>query len=286
MARVSVGLPVYNGERYVEASLQSVLTQTYTDLEVIVSDNGSTDATLEIVERVAGGDARVVLVRNETNRGAAWNYNEVFRRSSGEFFRWHAHDDLLDPCAIEALVDALDGDAGAVLAHTWTQFVDADGEPTELFRDDLQVTSSSAWRRLRSIVRRLTYCNAVFGLVRRDVLARTALIDSFPGSDVPLLYELALHGRFVVVPAPLFVRRPGNSLKSNRSARSLAAWFGPSQRGAKFPGFWRWWASVRAIARARLTVGERAAAMLCFHVTWPFEYVRWLRRRARRRALS
>ena len=74
------------------------------------------------------------------------------------------------------------------------------GDTTRVFEDDLHVTSPTVHRRLIEIVRRLTYCNAVFGLVRRDVLGRTALIASFPGSDVPLLYELAVSGRFRVVP--------------------------------------------------------------------------------------
>ena len=284
MPRVTIGMPVFNGERYVEASVRSVLDQTFADLELIISDNASTDRTVEIIEKVVDGDPRVSLLRNDVNRGAAWNYNRVFEQSTGEYFRWHAHDDLLEPELIGRLVVALDSDPGAVLAHSWTRFIDDDGATTRCFVDDLDVTSDRPAHRLASAVRRVGYCNAVFGLVRRNVLARTALIGSFPGSDVPLLYELAVLGRFAVVPEYLFVRRPGNSVKGNRSKRSVAQWFGPSGRGSRFPGFWLWWATVRAIVRSPSSIVERVRAIVEFHVVWPIDHLRRLRRRAKRRS--
>ncbi len=286
MPRVSIGLPVYNGERYIAESVRSVLAQSFDDFELIVSDNASTDATVDIVERVADGDLRVTIVRNEANRGAAWNYNHVFELSSGELFRWHAHDDLLAPGLIERLVAELDADESVVLAHSWTRFIDADGQPVQVFRDDLHVISPHPADRLREVVQRLTFCNAVFGLVRSDVLARTALIGEFPGSDVPLLYELAVLGKFAVVPEDLFLRRPGMSLKANRSNRALAAWFGPSARGTRLPSFWLWHGSVSAIGRSPYPVTERIWVALVFHRHWPVEYLRRLRRRARRRSRS
>ena len=202
----------------------------------------------------------------------------MFDLASGEFFRWHAHDDLLAPGLIELLVSELDADDSVVLAHSWTRFIDADGAPLEVFCDDLRATSVRPADRLREVVRRLTFCNAVFGLVRSDVLARTARIGEFPGSDVPLLYELAVLGRFAVLPEELFLRRPGNSLKTNRSNRALAAWFGPSARGARLPSFWLWLGSVRAIARSPYPVAERIWISLVFHRHWPIEYLRRRRR--------
>jgi glycosyltransferase involved in cell wall biosynthesis len=280
---VSIGLPVYNGERYLEQSIESVLSQTYRDLELIVSDNASTDATLAIVQRAAERDDRVVVLRNDVNQGAAHNYNLVFAHGRGEFFRWHAHDDLMEPELIERLVAELDADPGCVLAYSWTRFIDDEGSTTRVFEDNLRVTSPSVSRRLIEIVRRLTYCNAVFGLMRREVLGRTALIASFPGSDVPLLYELAVAGRFRVVPEPLFVRRPGQSLVANPSNRSMATWFGPDARGALVPGFWLWWATVGAIWRSSHRLLTRLGTLVTFNVVWPAVRVRrWARQRRSR----
>lgn len=282
--RVSVGLPVYNGERFIEQSVRSLLTQTFTDFELIISDNASTDSTIEIVERVCAGDPRVRIVCNPENRGAAWNYNRVFELSTGEYFRWHAHDDWCEPDHLARLVAALDSAPGASLAHTETRFVDDDNTTLWLFDDDLRVDSARPSDRLASIVQRLTYCNAVFGLMPRSVLERTALIAPFPRSDVSLLYELAYLGQFVVVPGHLFVARPGRSTQANPTNQMLSQWFSPSGRGARVPAFWLWWASVTAIWRADYSWMERCRATVVFHRFWPVEYARQARRRRRRLA--
>ncbi|HLR96223.1 MAG TPA: glycosyltransferase, partial [Jiangellaceae bacterium] len=75
--RVTIGLPVFNGERYLEAAIDSILAQDFQDFELLLADNASTDATLEICERAAARDPRVTVHRSEANRGAAWNYNRV-----------------------------------------------------------------------------------------------------------------------------------------------------------------------------------------------------------------
>ena len=289
MPVVSIGLPVYNGAVYLEQSIRSVLDQDFTDFELIIADNASTDRTIEIIERCAAEDARIRVMHSDENRGAAWNYNRVFEAATGELFRWHAHDDYFEPGLLTALVQALAADRDAVLAHSWTQFVsDDDTAPggvvvDRIFEDDLGVTSARPDARLASVVRRLTFCNAVFGLIRRDHLARTARIAAFPGSDVPLLYELALLGTFAVVPEPLYSRRPGNSIKSNPSTRLVAEWFDPKASRARFPGVRQWWAVVTAVWRADLSFVDRLRSTLAFHRVWPIEYLRRLRRRARRR---
>ena len=282
--RVTIGLPVFNGERFLEQSIRSVLDQTYRDFELVVADNASTDRTVEIVERFAASDSRVTLLRSAENRGAAWNYNRVLAHAGGELFRWHAHDDWFEPELIERLVAALDSHPDAVLAHSWTRFVDDSGDTTREFHDDLGVTADRSRDRLSSTIRNLTFCNAVFGLVRRDVLDRTARIASFPGSDVPLLYELAIRGKFVVVPELLYVRRPGSSIKANPSNRLVAQWFDPRAKGRRFPGARQGWATVRAIWRADGGIGDRIATTLVFAAVWPVTYLRKARRRGRRAA--
>jgi glycosyltransferase involved in cell wall biosynthesis len=282
MPRVSIGLPVFNGERFIEQSIRSVLQQTFTDLELVVADNASTDRTVEIVEGFAAHDPRVTLLRSDQNRGAAWNYNRVFDHSTGELFRWHAHDDWFEPQLIERLVDALDAAPDAVLAHSWTRFVDDDGVTTRAFHDDLGASGDRPHDRLAATIRRLTFCNAVFGLVRRDVLAETARIAAFPGSDVPLIYELAVRGKFAVVPELLYVRRPGASIKANPSKKQVAEWFDPRGRGRRFPGALQARATFGAIWRSDDDLGERVATTLTFVRVWPPTYLRKRHRRSRR----
>lgn len=279
--RVSIGFPIYNGAQGVERALRSLLEQTYQDFEIIISDNASTDRTVELIERTVAGDPRVLLLRNDVNRGAAWNFNRVFEVATGEFFRWQAHDDWCEPDYLQRSVEALDADPGAVLAHPWTKLVDDAGDTIGWYQNDLHVTSGDPSERLVEIVRRLDYCHPVFGLIRREILERTALIAPFPRSDVPLLYELAVLGRFAVIPEFLFCATPSGSLRANPDNRSLAQWFAPDARGTRVPVLWLWWSSVAAIWRSPHRVGDKLRAALAFHRVWPVEWARQVVRRRR-----
>lgn len=283
---VTIGLPVYNGERFIAQSVRSVLDQDFHNLELVISDNGSTDRSMSIVEEIVSGDPRVVILRNHENQGAAWNYNNTLDHARGKYFRWHADDDWFDPLLITKLVDALETQPQAVLAHSWTRFVNDDGETTREFEDNLGADSARPHQRLGSVVRRLTFCNPVFGLIRTDVLKSTARIASFPGSDATLLYELAIRGRFAVVPELLYNRRPGNSIKSNPSVQAVAEWFAPAGTGGRFPAWYHLNAAVKAIQSAPITTGDRVRCMATFARHWPVEYAKKLRRRSRRRRLG
>src|SRR5687768_11755331 len=111
---VSVGMPVFNGERFIEAALDSVLAQNYGDLEVVISDNASTDDTEEICRSYAAKDDRVRYFRNRINYGIAFNFNNVFRLSSGRYFKWAASDDVCAPDFLSRCVEILDRDASIV----------------------------------------------------------------------------------------------------------------------------------------------------------------------------
>ena len=95
--RVSVGIPVFNGERFLAETIESILAQTFKDFEIVISDNASTDRTEEICRSYAARDPRIRYNRNDTNRGAAWNHNRVFELARGEYFKWQSHDDFCAP---------------------------------------------------------------------------------------------------------------------------------------------------------------------------------------------
>src|SRR5450759_3059115 len=115
---VSIGLPVYNAERYLSRALDSLLAQDYPNVELIVSDNASVDGTEEICRSYAQRDARVHYDRADRNMGAIWNFNRVFELASGEYFMWTAHDDLRDRRYVSACVAALRARPDAVLCCT------------------------------------------------------------------------------------------------------------------------------------------------------------------------
>ena len=126
---LTIGLPVYNGEPFLSDALESLLGQTYGDFTLVVSDNASTDRTVEIVQQFAEDDNRIVLVRNKAELGAAWNLNHVFEYCRSPYFKWAAADDLLAPTCLERLIEVLASSPPSVVAaYPITQLIDVDGE--------------------------------------------------------------------------------------------------------------------------------------------------------------
>lgn len=105
--RVSIGMPVYNGEKYIRDALDSLLNQTFSDFELIISDNASTDRTEEICGEYASRDSRISYFRQTENNGAITNFQFVLDHASGEFFMWAAYDDLWSDGFIENAVGSL-----------------------------------------------------------------------------------------------------------------------------------------------------------------------------------
>lgn len=205
---VSIGLPVYNGEMFLEESLSSLLAQDFEDFELIISDNASTDATESMCRAMAGRDRRVRYYRCDRNLGAARNYNRVFHLAEGRYFKWTADDDPCHERFLSACVEALDRDPGAVLCYPKTIVVDGRGEviPTAERELDLN-TEDTVLRFSRCLSPMGIFRNPVFGLVRRGALARTRLIGAYLASDRCLIAELSLLGRFLELPDRLLYRR-------------------------------------------------------------------------------
>ena len=98
--KVSVGMPAYNSARWIDSSIRSILEQSFTDLELIISDNASTDGTYELCMQFAKQDPRIRVLRNERNVGANRNYLAVLSAARGEYFKWAASSDLCAPTFI------------------------------------------------------------------------------------------------------------------------------------------------------------------------------------------
>ena len=249
--RVSIGLPVFNGENFIIEALDSILTQTYSDYELIISDNGSTDGTEAICRAYAARDERIRYYRSDENRGAAWNYNRVFHLSSGEYFKWAAHDDVCAPTLIENCANVLDNNPDVVLCFTWLDDIDEQGNT---MRTRQAVTNSDYTRphkrfRVLCQVRPAYTCEEVFGLIRTDVLKRTRLIADYSDSDRTLLAELSLYGPFYEIPEVLFFHRlhAGSSVAATPSRQERTVWFNPAAKGhIVFPN-WRQFAELMSV---------------------------------------
>lgn len=256
--RVSIGLPVYNGERYLAQALDSLLAQTFGDFEVIVCDNASTDGTGEIARAYAAKDRRIRYVRNERNLGWVRNFMRAFELASGEYFRWHAADDLSAPECQARCVEALDREPGAVLAYPKTRFIDEHGKLLSQQDDELHLRSPAARHRFREIVTRLGYVNLHYGLMRADVMRRTRLLGIYQGSDIVFLAELSLYGLFWEVPEFLFYRRFHPAAASSMNQTQLRRFYDPGNPDRLWIREWRHLGEyLRAVWRAPLDMGER-----------------------------
>ena len=283
--RLHIGLPVWNGEAYLGAAIESLLAQTFEDFELIISDNGSTDASARIAESYAARDSRVKVFRSEVNRGAAWNWNEVFRRSSAELFKWASHDDLHEPEYLARCIEVLDREPGVGLCYSRSRWVDAHGATFEKsYSDDCHLTMKAPHHRFAQFLGKFP-ATILFGVARRAVLGRTRLMGNYACADRILMGELILQGQLYELPDSLFIRRvhDANSWSEGTTMQEYAEWYDPSnankatihvaRRGVEY---------ARAIRHARLSPAQEAA---CFVALAAYS-LQPLRRRLHRRYLK
>ncbi|MGL5871086.1 MAG: glycosyltransferase family 2 protein [Xenococcaceae cyanobacterium] len=262
---VSIGLPVYNGENYLAEAIEAILAQTYTNFELIISDNASSDRTQSICEHYAAKDSRIRYYRSEQNRGASWNFNRVFDLAVGKYFKWAAHDDICAPKFLEKCVAILDRDPSIVVCHPQVKVIDREGK---YYNDEdayvkltnanvkLRTNSFKPQERFSDLVSFPHSCYQVFGLIRTSALKQTPLIDKYAGSDRVLLVRLGLLGRFWELPECLFYlrRHPEQSVKiCSYSMHLYNYWHDPATRGKVTFPHWRVFSEyIAAIEQTRL----------------------------------
>jgi glycosyltransferase involved in cell wall biosynthesis len=258
---VSIGLPVYNGERFLAQAVESLLAQTLEDFDLLICDNASTDATEAICRDLVARERRVRYHRNERNLGAAPNFNRAWSLCAGRgrYFKWAAHDDLYAPTYLERCVGVLEQDPTAVLCHSRTVVIDEAGRELtpphkgearangrhragangngvyweDVYEAPRRLDSPRPHERFGNVLLATRRCFEIFGVMRSEALARTRGHEAYYGADKVLLSVLALMGRLVEVPEPLFFRRHhGGTSGSIRTARDREAWIGSAGAGA------------------------------------------------------
>jgi glycosyltransferase involved in cell wall biosynthesis len=264
---ISIGVPVYNAEAFIVPALESLLAQDVTDLEVVVSDNGSTDGTEALCRAIADRDPRVRYVRQPVNRGGAANFNAVFalRHPGARYFKWAAADDVHAPGYLSAVLALLQSDPTVAVAHTATDDIDEDGNRLRVWDDQgLRADHPDVAVRFADLSRRNHECFSIFGLMRAELLASTRGLGMYPESDRVLLAELSLQGRLADDPRVLFHRRQhsARSVREFPTARSRVAWFNPDLVGRPVFPEWRLGRGyLEAVLRAPLTPHDRARVL-------------------------
>lgn len=261
---VSIGLPVYNGARFLGRVLDSLRAQTLEDFELIVSDNASTDETSEICLDHAARDPRIRYIRQTRNIGAPRNWNHVARQARGRYFKWATANDECAPTLLADCVGALERDPGAVLAQGTTCLVDEDSGLQMPYADDLALMEASPVARLSSLYTRLRLYNGLCGVIRTDALRRTGLADRpYDGSDFVLLSELALQGRFLLLPGLLFFRRMGaTTFQRGLEGEAKRQFFNPTAGPPLIDSRLRLhWDLLCCVLAARLGAADRLGAL-------------------------
>jgi glycosyltransferase involved in cell wall biosynthesis len=259
---VSIGIPVYNGERYLAETVHAFLHQTYEDFELVICDNASTDGTERIGRDLAALDSRVRYERNAVNIGSARNYRRAFELTHGKYFRWNAADDLPARDALACAVDILDHHPDVVLAYPRTRFIDEHGNELEDYDDGLHAMHDRPGDRFIHVLTNIGYCNAIYGLIRADVLRRTRLLGTFIGSDVCFHAELSLYGKFFEIPERQFFRRFHAEASSSLSTSALQQFYNPGRSRGLYLREWRHLLeNSRSVLRAPIRPMEKARTL-------------------------
>jgi len=264
---VSIGIPVYNGENYIREAIDSILNQTYDNIEIIISDNASTDSTQKICESYVQSDARIKYKRFEENQGAAKNFNNTFDLANGKYFKWASHDDHMESTYIEKCVDYLEQHPDVHLCHTRKNIIDKDSNViTRLDFTGLELDENHPNQRFKSFLRAFRYfqddADVVFGVFRSRILANTQKIANYHSSDFTLTAEIVLQGKIHIVEEYLFNRRfhQNMSTVAHHSKASRARWFDTKSNGSLISNFpYLLWFSefIKFIGRSKFKLGKK-----------------------------
>lgn len=244
---VSIGLAVYNGEEYLELALDSILAQTFTDFELIICDNDSSDRTEEICRQYAAQDQRIRYYRNAKNIGGVNNENRTFELSRGKYFRLTAHDDLLAPELIAKSVQVLEQNPEIILCYSNIAVIDRQGKQIKTIKSSIG-SEDQPYQRFRRLASREHHCEATYALTRSKVLKQIDPQLNYSDSDRTFLVELGLWGKFYQIDEILFYKRyhPGRSIEVYEDRYRRMAWFHPDldENNLPYSCYFMYWRQV------------------------------------------
>lgn len=194
LPNISIGMPVFNGENTITHAIDSLLSQTFDDYELIISDNDSNDNTEKICREYASKDQRIRYIRQPSNIGAAANFKFVFDQAQAEFFMWAACDDMRSPDYLSLNYDFLCRNKDYVASTSPARF--ADGEFDEIRMGDASLEGEVHQRFIKFFVK--THANSRFySLMRRDAISKCGfIIESYYAADWSFVLQLASLGKF------------------------------------------------------------------------------------------
>lgn len=268
---VSIGIPVYNEARFLGEALSSLLAQDYPQIEFIISDNASTDGTLEICRRAAANDARVRVLQSEANAGATANFMRCLDEAKGELFLWAGGHDLWSCNMISHCVNALETHPGAVIAVPESRWIDASTQP---FGERASILDTRGMDPLGRVFTLLwANMHPIYGVMRTSALRASRPTPNFPGADLILLMRLILQGDFVPAHDAVWSRRQTRARETHedRQRRYKSSQFKIGKTG--FPMARLSFELVRTVWSSRLALADKLAFTLAFPGLLPARYL-------------
>jgi glycosyltransferase involved in cell wall biosynthesis len=238
---VTIGLPAYNREKLIGKSIDGLLSQTYTNFVLVISDNASTDSTGDICREYARRDSRVQYYRNEVNIGNPRNFNRVFELTKTPYLKWSTTDDLNAPTFLEKAMAIMESDPSIALCYPKTFIIDENGQNPQPYEDRLHLMQDDPADRFLELFNNIGLAHQHLGVIRTSLLRRTHLLHVHGGSDLNLLSELVLYGKFYELPERLFYRRfhsTSGSWKRGNDAHQAEHYHGVVKKDRKL-GQWR-----------------------------------------------
>ena len=265
---ITLGLLVYNGEQYVAQTIESILSQTYSDFELLISDNDSSDNTEQVCRSFAERDSRITYIRQRKNIGAMANFNFLASLAQTRFFKWCAADDVLEPTYLASCIEFLQSNPDYVLCHSSTRTIGFDGR--ELPNDIIKPSGASErvpngmiepyppWQRFRDVLLGSTAVMDLWGVIRTEQLLDTGLLRPHVGYEKVMLAALSLRGRFAELPQKLFSYRiHPDSASSRISEDARRQWSSPDSSSATYPRMHYLLGYLDAIDQSELSVAQR-----------------------------
>jgi len=206
-ARVTIGVPVYNGERFLRQCLDSLLAQTYRDFVLVISDNASTDGTQQICEAYARADRRVRYHRNRVNIGLYGNFNLLLERVRTPFVKLSSADDFWAPTMLADAMEEMERDPSLALCHPRAVLVDEHGREIRRYERSLQLMEDDPAVRFRRVLAELGLVNQLMGVMRTAVVRSMLPLMKQPLADSVFVAELSLHGKIMELPKFQYFRR-------------------------------------------------------------------------------
>jgi glycosyltransferase involved in cell wall biosynthesis len=267
-SRLSIGLPVFNGEDYLEQAIESLLAQTYSDFEFVISDNASTDSTEDICRAYAVQDRRIKYHRNPKNIGAIQNWYRVLDLSSGEYMASAAHDDLYAADYMEKCIAVLDRDPSVIVCYSKTRIIDEHGEPLDdkriagMLETKIDTVSPNPSVRFYNAITVDHLCIQMYGVMRAKALRGVKVFAGYYGCDRNILAELALLGKMQEIPEHLFFHRIypkalGAAVYSGRDLQELFRVDPGTDWKTRFPAFKVYGNYVSSVSQASIPFSEK-----------------------------